>query len=145
MRLFHISDVLSVTTGLLVGSRHIDGVYEILNFLTGDSVYTHQIPRVMKECDPWLRAQFPRLFPDDSLMAELMAGLGRSLAAIRDGNSAERTLAVATWVDVVRQAFGMPELVPVYEMGADIHTHIDPVEEARAMVGDENVVVVNLV
>ncbi len=28
----------------------------------------------------------------------------------------------------------------VYELGADMHTHIDPVEEARAMVGDANVI-----
>jgi hypothetical protein len=34
-------------------------------------------------------------------------------------------------------------MLPVYEMGADMHTHIDPVEEARAMVGDDRVLVVS--
>ncbi len=38
---------------------------------------------------------------------------------------------------------GLPEMLPVYEMGADMHTRIDPVEELKAMVGDERVIVVN--
>ena len=29
-------------------------------------------------------------------------------------------------------------------LGADMHTHIDPIEEARAMVGDDRVLMVNL-
>lgn len=39
-------------------------------------------------------------------------------------------------------AFGLPENIPVYEMGPDMHTHIDPVEEARAMKGDQDVIVI---
>ena len=32
--------------------------------------------------------------------------------------------------------------LPVYEMGTDMHTHIDPIEEAEAMVGKDRVIVV---
>ncbi len=31
-------------------------------------------------------------------------------------------------------------MIPVYEMGADMHTHIDPLEEAAAMVGEGRVI-----
>lgn len=60
-KVFHISDVLTITTGRLVSTRKMDGVYEILNFMTGESLYTHQLPRAMRECAPSLRAQYPLL------------------------------------------------------------------------------------
>ena len=58
---FHLGDVLSITTGRLVSSRHIDGVYDILNFMTGDNLFTHQLPRASRECEPYLLMQFPQL------------------------------------------------------------------------------------
>lgn len=60
-KLFHLGDVLSITDGRLMSPRHMDGVYDILNFMTGDSLYTHQIPRVAKECQPYLLQQHPQL------------------------------------------------------------------------------------
>ena len=136
MKLFHISDLLSVTTGRLVSSRHVGGVYEILNFLTGDNLYTHQLPRAMDECAPWLRAQFPAIMEDSAGMPERLAVLDATIKAAPENTTA----AVANWVEDVRVASGLPEMVPVYELGADMHTHIDPIEEARAMVGDDRVV-----
>lgn len=35
MRQFHISDILTITSGRLVSSRHMDGIYDILNYMTG--------------------------------------------------------------------------------------------------------------
>ena len=68
-KVFHISDVLSISTGFLVSTRLIEGVYEILNWMTGESLYTHQLPRAMRECRPALLAQYPELadvrLPDD--------------------------------------------------------------------------------
>jgi hypothetical protein len=61
---FSLGAVLSVTTGRLLCP--IDGVYRILNFMTGDSIYTHQIPRVMDECKPHLLRQFPALAQVDA-------------------------------------------------------------------------------
>lgn len=48
----------------------------------------------------------------------------------------------ADWVEELRTSLKLPEMLPVYEMEAGMHTHIDPVEEAQAMVGDKNVIVV---
>ncbi len=58
---FHLGDVLCVTTGLLVSPRHIHGVNDILDFMTGDDLCLHQIPRAIDECKPHLLEQFPKL------------------------------------------------------------------------------------
>jgi len=63
---FHLGDILSITTGRLVSPRHMDGVYEILNFLTGDNLLTHQLPRASHECKPYLLQQFPQLAEVDA-------------------------------------------------------------------------------
>ena len=141
MKQFHISDVLSVTTGRLVSSRHIDGIYEILNFLTGDELFTHQLPRAMRECEPWLRMQFPQLFPEDPKTAALLDKLSIDMEACRED---DRKAIITDWVALVRDAHGLPDMLMIYEMGSDMHTHIDPVAEAEAMVGDGRVVVVHV-
>jgi hypothetical protein len=58
---FHLGDILSVTTGRLVSPRHIGGVYDILNWMTGDNLFTHQLPRACDECQGPLLAQYPDL------------------------------------------------------------------------------------
>jgi hypothetical protein len=116
VRLFHISDVLSITTGRLVSSRHMEGIYDILNFLTGDELLTHQLPRAAKECEPWLKTQFPQLFPDNPLMIGLLNGLDQNIEGILNS---DRGPCIVRWVEAVRQAVGLPEHLPVYELGAD--------------------------
>lgn len=58
---FHLGDVLSITTGVLVSFRSMEGIYDILNFMTGDDLFTHQLPRATDECKPHLLEQFPEL------------------------------------------------------------------------------------
>lgn len=58
---FHVGDILSITTDKLVSPEHIGGVYKILNHLTADNLFTHQLPRAGRECEPYLRACFPDL------------------------------------------------------------------------------------
>ena len=58
---FHIGDVLSVTTGRLVSPRHVYGLCDILDFMTGDVIYTHAIGRASKDCKPFLLAEHPSL------------------------------------------------------------------------------------
>lgn len=60
-KLFHLGDILSITTGKLMSPRHMDGIYDILNFMTGDLLYTHQLGRAIKECAPFLLSQHPQL------------------------------------------------------------------------------------
>ena len=60
-RAFHLSDILSVTHDRLFSTRHMDGVYDICNFLTQDDLYTHQLPRVHDECRAHLLSLHPQL------------------------------------------------------------------------------------
>lgn len=56
---FTLGEVLSVTTGTLL--CEIGRVYAILNHMTGDNLYTHQLPRASRECAPHLLERFPHL------------------------------------------------------------------------------------
>lgn len=60
-KLFHLGDVLSITTGRMMSPRGMDGIYDILNFMTKDNLFTHQLPRVADECRPHLLRQHPQL------------------------------------------------------------------------------------
>ena len=111
-RTFHIGDILSVTTHRLVSPRHMDGVYDILNWMTGDNLFTHQLPRAVDECAPSLLAQHPQLadveVPDD---------FGDSEAAVRD------------WLET--QMAWLGTMLPVAPLLAEDHTRIDPITEMR--------------
>lgn len=58
-RRFHIGDILSITTGRLVSPDHIDGVYRVLNWMTGDNLMTHQLPLAAEAVTPDIRQQHP--------------------------------------------------------------------------------------
>ena len=45
---FDLGTVLTVTTGRLL--TDIGNLYEILNFMTGDDLMTHQLPRATEAC-----------------------------------------------------------------------------------------------
>src|ERR1051325_3998531 len=68
-RTFHLGDILTITTGRRGAPRHVDGIYDILNFMTGDNLMTHQLPRASRECEGPLLTQHPDLrdveVPDD--------------------------------------------------------------------------------
>lgn len=54
---FKIEEVLSAVKGVLLCD--IGKVYEVLNFLTGDNLFTHQLPRAGRECMPHVFKQHP--------------------------------------------------------------------------------------
>lgn len=59
MQEFPTRDVLSTITGRLMGD--MGGVYEVLNYMTGESVFTHQLPRIGREAVPVVVAVHPQL------------------------------------------------------------------------------------
>lgn len=108
---FHLGDILSVTTGLLVSPSHIDGVYRILNWMTGDNLYTHQLPRAQDECSGPLLAQHP------------------DLAAVVVPAEFGGKEHVERWLAEQVERFG--ETRPVAPMAADDHTRINPIDEMQ--------------
>ena len=118
MKQFHIGDILTVTTGKLVSLRHMEGVYEILNFMCGDSLYTHQLPRASKECRPYLIAQHPQLaaVTGDEVTPE---NFGEWLAA---------------------QVATHGEYLPVNPLPAHAHEFIDPLSELAEKVHPDRII-----
>lgn len=120
VRSFHIGDVLSVTGDKLVSPRLIGGVYDILNFMTGDSLFTHQLPRACRECRPALLKQHPQL------------------ASVDDSGVTGETW--KAWLDEQIARFG--ETLPVEPLAEHEHEFIDPVSELAEMVHPGKIIVV---
>jgi len=58
---FHINQLITVATGIFCCTKFSD-VSEILMFMTQDkSLTTHQIPRFLDECEPYIKEQHPFL------------------------------------------------------------------------------------
>lgn len=56
---FTTAEIITAGTGKLC--CQMEGVYKILNFLTGDNLYTHQLPRAFRACEAWVIEQHPWL------------------------------------------------------------------------------------
>lgn len=120
-REFPLADILSVTTERLLSRRHMEGIYDILGYMTGESLFTHQLPRANDACKPVMLQQHPQLegvTPPKGLdVPDLMA-----------------------WLANAEREYG--ETLPVQALSA--WEHQNPTEELCDMVGPEKVYVVPL-
>ena len=135
---FHLGDILSITTERLVAPRGMDAVYDILNYMTGDNLFTHQLPRAYDECRPWLIRQHAWL--DDPAIAVIAEGeLSLMLEKVADG---DRKSLVVGWLSKLTAKYG--EMHMVETIPADDHEKIHPYDELVIMRGtDEGIVVVD--
>jgi hypothetical protein len=133
-REFDLSDILSVTTGRLVSSRHIAGVYDILNFLTGANLLTHQLPRACRLCAPAILQQHPALA--DSALQTATETYCDSLAGLSDE---EAQLRIAAFVAAQQALYGVTLPLTALETEADF---TDPVQDLREMIGPEKPILV---
>lgn len=117
---FPTRDVLSTITGVLIGK--IGGVYEVLNWMTGESVFTHQIPRISREAVPVIIQAHPQL-----QQAIDEADL------VNEGNWEQWR---RTWED----RYGLEISIPKF--CADTHERIDPLSELAEKVHPSKIVVV---
>jgi hypothetical protein len=119
-RTFHLGDILTITTGRLVSPRHMDGIYDILDWMTGDSLFTHQLPRACDECQGPLLAQHPDLaaiIPPETF---------------GDGSKDSAEGVVDRWLAEQVAVYG--ETREVAPIAAENHAHIDPIAELRTMI-----------
>jgi len=56
---FHLGVVLSVTSGKLLAP--IGNLYKILDYMTGEELYTHELPSYNKLCKPYILEKYPNL------------------------------------------------------------------------------------
>lgn len=150
---FSLGDVLSITTGRLLSERRIDGVYDILNWMTGDDLFTHQLPRAGKACQPWLVEQYPQLDPKQSpklqtMLDKLTAMLDRESPEVRNGM--EISYLIRGWLSSIGMNFwglSSNDMLIVYPLAAkwgEWYESKDPMEELIKMVGADRVVGIQL-
>jgi hypothetical protein len=131
---FSLGDVLSITTGRLVSERHMDGVYDILNWMTGDNLFTHVLPRAGRACEPILKAQFPQLNPDDN--PELMRAVVELVQSLDMPGDRDRR--IADWLWRLKQQYGDSfDVVPLREWESR-----SPLTELEEMVGPDKVIAI---
>jgi hypothetical protein len=115
---FTLGEVLTALTGKLLCS--IDGMYAVHNFLTGESLYTHQLPRAFRVCAPFVAQQHP------------------DLAAL-DWSGVNATN-YRQWLDTQIARFGTTRTLTALPSGA--YEAMDPIAEAVKMRGGTDGVVV---
>ncbi len=123
-REFDLGDILSVTTGCLVSRRHVDALYDLMGFMTTDTLYTHALIRASAECKPALLEQHPEL------------------ADISFPEGLEGDDAVYAWLAEQETIYGTKLLVKPLPLTT--HEVIDPITELADMVGPEKVMVVDI-
>lgn len=116
---FPTSAVLSVLTGVLLGK--IDGVYEVTTFMAGESVFTHQIPRVSREAVPVILAMHPDLEP--------------VIAEAEQVTPENWQQWLTTWTD----RYGDEIAVPIMNIAE--HERIDPLSELAEIVHPSKIIV----
>lgn len=121
---FHIGDILSVTTGKLISPRHIGGVYDILGWMSGEDLMTHQLSRVSRECEGPLREQFP------------------DLAAIEVPGWVNSEETLTTWLAEVTATHGTTREVAPLADGD--HTYIDPITEMHKVAPNAEIITVEM-
>lgn len=115
---FSVAAILTFTTGKFVCS--LDEMYELARYMTGESIATPQLPRIMDECRAELFRQHPTL-------AQFNAGDVHDEATARE------------FVKRTQSVVGTTTL-PLLPLPMGAHLHIDMLEEARAMYGDDGVI-----
>lgn len=119
---FALGDILSITTGRLVSRDHMSGVHRILDFMTGDQLFTHALIRASQECKPKLLAQHPQL------------------AGIEVPDDLETAEQVYAWLATQEAIYG--ETLPVEPLAAEDHTVINPIAELKMMRPDLPIIAV---
>jgi len=121
---FHLGDMLSITDGHLVSPNHMDGVYRIIDYITGIPHFTHQLPRAADECKTWLLKQHPWL-------AEVIAP-----DEFRDKAHVDE------WLAALASKYG--EFHPVAPMPFGAYVGREPLSELVEMVGKDRVIAVTI-
>lgn len=119
-RAFTIGQILSHYTGILMCP--INDLYEIASFLAQDAIFTHQIPRAIRDGRPWLLESLPWLD-------------GITLSEVTPENCLERL------------AFYSEKYGASHELSPIPHAEElrrDPVEEAEEIFGRDKVIKVQI-
>lgn len=121
---FPTADALSAITGVIVSEKKIGAVYEVLNWMSGESLFTHQLPRVCGEAQ--------------AAAIKLQPALEAACKEAEQVTTENWREWAATWVDRYGETITLPK------MGADDHERIDPISEIAEKIPPERIMVVKI-
>lgn len=115
---FHLKTVLSAATGIHFGGDFGD-TYKILNHMTGENLFTHQIPRAGRIAAEYLKQNHP-LFKHDDIkeFCQFM---------IYSESSTERWDVYSKWIDGAIERHGLT--FDVEPMPKGEYESMNPIEE----------------
>ncbi|MEO9231534.1 MAG: hypothetical protein ABI216_21650 [Devosia sp.] len=100
----------------------IGGVHQVLNWMTGEPVFTHQLPRICREAVPVMLARMPEL---QSAIDEAEQVTGENYLE---------------WLERWTKRYGLVIAIP--KMNHTEHERIDPMSEAAQHFAPDNIIVV---
>jgi len=124
---FSIGVILSISHSILL--CEVGGLYEILNHMTNDMLYTHQLPRAANSCRPFLLKKLSWL--NDSFIDECLKGVVKGKPETIEASLAK-----------LSKEYGeFHSIMPIDEKEWE---HINPIIEAIQMVGEDKVMTINV-
>lgn len=131
MQKYHISDILTITDGRLIAVRGMEAVYDILDFMTDDSLMTHQLGRASKECAPWLLKRYPILgTPEFIFEIDCLVEMMKTESGKKDTKSL-----TTGWASKVALKFGIETELDVYPIPPGGYKKKEPISELAEMLG----------
>jgi hypothetical protein len=115
---FATASVLSTITGRLVSD--IGAVYEVCNWMTGESVFTHQLPRIGREARPVIVAAHPQI--------------QQALDEAENVTTDNWRQWLQTWEDRYGPTISVPKFT------AETHESIDPLSELAEKVHPDRII-----
>ena len=132
---FDLRVLLSITTERLLintigpNDNGIKDIYEILTWMTGETVWTHQLPRFGGECKPWLLKWFPEL----SIVGEVKEM--KRLDKLCENDNGEE--GVELWLSTLPKKYNLKAEYDVPKIPEDSHQSKNPFSEIIEMLNKE--------
>lgn len=133
---FHLGEVLTVISFRLVTPDGFEGLSRILNFMTGENLYHHQLTRVWKECQTCLAQQYPQLTGVNMELA--FAELDEAMNARMSYQELKKI--IEDWLTKQVALYG--EMFEVSQIPTEAHEVKDPLAELVEIKGAQGGVIV---
>ncbi len=138
-RMFHVGQVMSVVYMTILNPEELDGIVEVLNFMTKDNIHRHQIPRALTECMPHLLVQFPVL---GSPRVNYAVDEFKEMLKTPNGQSRPRSLVIGWLSKLTSGQYGVKvdEFLEVEALPEHVHEFIDPHSELAQKIHSNRII-----
>ena len=119
---YNIETILSITHNKLL--TDLDSVYQILNFMLDDNLFTHQLPRACRFAKKFILAEYSQL--DEWELFDKQ---------VTPENYKQ-------YIEKAKSMFG--EELEIHKVASGVWTYKSPMEELKEYFGEENIIEVQL-